>query len=345
METEIDMELENINEVGKINRYFLITALMGVYSAFFYPFKSDSIALMLVYSQLIFLFPSVMYMLLNKKKYRNTVRFNKIKVGNVFLIILFGILLSPVLTFINALSLVLTSNAVSNTMIGITEQVPWIIGFLLVAIMPAICEETVYRGVLFNEYGKYDILKGALLSGLLFGLMHRNLNQFTYAFFMGVVFALLVEASGSIISTMILHVMINGFSITLMYLYKPLYNFVSSTYESYVDDGNTLGINTIINGFGDVTLPYDEWMTSLMSVSESYTITQVINSYGMMAIICGVLAFFVFKAIAVNAGNWERIKAAFTPKEEKKTWKVLFTLPCIIGILLCIVIMILYEIM
>ena len=47
------------------------------------------------------------------------------------------------------------------------------------------------------------------MSGLIFGLMHLNFNQFSYGFVLGVIFAAVVEASGSIYASMAIHFLIN----------------------------------------------------------------------------------------------------------------------------------------
>lgn len=41
--------------------------------------------------------------------------------------------------------------------------------------------------------------------------MHMNFNQMAYAVVIGLIFGFVVEATGSIIPTMIMHFLINGF--------------------------------------------------------------------------------------------------------------------------------------
>ena len=47
------------------------------------------------------------------------------------------------------------------------------------------------------------------MSGLIFGLMHLNFNQFSYGFVLGVIFAAVVEASEVFMSSMAIHFLIN----------------------------------------------------------------------------------------------------------------------------------------
>ena len=76
-------------------------------------------------------------------------------------------------------------------------------------------EELAYRGVMFGSFHEAGRLKAILMSGFLFGLMHMNFNQMAYAIMIGLVFGFVVEATGSIIPTMIMHFLINGFSVVI----------------------------------------------------------------------------------------------------------------------------------
>ena len=56
------------------------------------------------------------------------------------------------------------------------------------------------------------------MSGIFFGLMHMNFNQMAYAVVIGLIFGFVVEATGSIIPTMIMHFLINGFSVVIKHI-------------------------------------------------------------------------------------------------------------------------------
>ena len=53
-------------------------------------------------------------------------------------------------------------------------------------------------------------MKAALvLSGLLFGCMHMNFNQLLYTFVFGMILVFMMEATGSIVTSMICHFLLN----------------------------------------------------------------------------------------------------------------------------------------
>lgn len=114
----------------------------------------------------------------------------------------------PLLSFLNLFSSLFVPNAAA----GLAEQMtggPGWMNILFLAVIPAFSEEFVFRGVFFHGYRSHGFWKAALMSGLIFGLMHLNFNQFSYGFVLGVIFAAVVEASGSIYASMAIHFLIN----------------------------------------------------------------------------------------------------------------------------------------
>lgn len=90
-----------------------------------------------------------------------------------------------------------------------------ILPYLLYAVIGApIFEELTFRKALLD--GLHDFHEGyaAVISALLFGIMHGNHMQFFLAFFIGLIFAMVYQRTGRVIYSMILHAMIN-FTATL----------------------------------------------------------------------------------------------------------------------------------
>ena len=58
---------------------------------------------------------------------------------------------------------------------------------LLVAILPAFCEEFIHRGVLLQGIKHAGFKKAIVISSLMFGLIHFNIQQFFYAFIIGLI--------------------------------------------------------------------------------------------------------------------------------------------------------------
>ncbi len=332
------------NQVHVVNIVFLITMVISVVAGFLpLKFLEGNIALQLLFSQGILAVPALVYIIKYKKSYKETVRFHKMKFIDILLCILFGILIQPLLTFLNALSLVFTTNSVNTVMFEISEQLPFLIGVTLLAFVPCVLEETVYRGIFYNEYQKVDPWKAVLLSGALFGLMHGNLNQFVYATVMGILFALLIEATGSILSTMLLHFCINAWSVVMVYLLPKMYEMLKAFYEMYKSYGYEDVAKEMELLIGDFSLGASEWIQQTMAASETVDITigSVVYVYGMPAVGMSFLAFLVYKKLAKRNGNWERICSFVGNKKEDAPSIV--TVPLMIGIAIGVVSMFFYE--
>lgn len=88
------------------------------------------------------------------------------------------------------------------------------------AIVPAVCEEYLFRGAVLTNLMPFGKTTAILGSALLFGLMHQNPLQILYTTLMGVVIGFLYVKTKSIWMCMILH-FANNF-ITVLEEYLPL---------------------------------------------------------------------------------------------------------------------------
>lgn len=154
--------------------------------------------------------------------------FKPVKVRTVLYTILLTIVLGPIMSFFNSVSLIFVDNVVveqSEEILGL----PFWVAFFITAIYGPLCEEFAFRGIVYGGFRRYCKPQPAVIvSGLIFGLMHLNLNQFGYAFALGVAMALVVEASGSIWMSFLIHLLVNGTSVVYMYL---LDNFSGSSFS------------------------------------------------------------------------------------------------------------------
>lgn len=80
---------------------------------------------------------------------------------------------------------------------------------LVISIMAPIFEEILFRKLLIDRTIKYGAKVSIILSAVLFGFFHGNLNQFFYAFLMGGFFAYVYIRTGRITYTIILHSIVN----------------------------------------------------------------------------------------------------------------------------------------
>lgn len=95
------------------------------------------------------------------------------------------------------------------------------------------------------EYARANPIKGILLSALFFGIAHMNFQQFCYAFFLGIVFGFLIEATDSIVSSMTAHMVFNASSLLLTYLLSKADIFKTAA-NTAANNASSTSIATII---------------------------------------------------------------------------------------------------
>lgn len=294
----------------------LFTALASVLALFNIDIFGGSFAFQLIISQVIFASPVALYMIFCSKS-TTVLRFNKISFVNILLTIVLYICLNPVLNFLSMVSMLYSSNAIASVMLGVSDEMPFVVGLFLIAILPAFCEELCYRGFFYNTYRQYSGFGAVLLSGVLFGLTHGNFNQFTYAVVFGICFALIVEATDSIWSTIVIHTLVNGVSCVSIYVMPKLFTLLQQLYNTAMAEGDTMTMELITQFAGTDDLSVEGFMDIATGSLSKAEILMSIKSSAVPALIGAILAFFLYRCIAVRCGRWEHIKAMFTRKSRR----------------------------
>ncbi|MBR4745639.1 MAG: CPBP family intramembrane metalloprotease [Clostridia bacterium] len=103
-------------------------------------------------------------------------------------------------------------------------------GFIGYAILPAIAEELIYRRVMLNGFlTKHSVKASVVMVAILFTLMHGSLNQFFYQLILGLILTILAYVTGSIMYSVVMHLLNNAVIITL-----------SLTNSMYLVEGNAI---------------------------------------------------------------------------------------------------------
>lgn len=294
-------------EIKKINWLMVgIFALHIVVALVLYNFPDlfqIGILLNLSLGEIMLFLPMVVYLLLWKfsagkktgqegdeqsRTLRERLHYNKVKPSTLVYALIFTWLSMPLTTLINAISMLF----VDNTVMALSEQIlgvalPVMIFFM--AVVPALCEETMFRGIVYGGYRKYgNKFTAVLLSGFLFGVMHMNLNQALYAFAIGVLLALLFEATDSILPTILFHFVYNAQSCCLLF-------FVEELMPGFYSEPANLEMAT--------------------AATDMY---MMIAAYIILAAIFTPLAICMLYKIAKNEGRVEQLKETLPGKKEGK---------------------------
>lgn len=177
---------------------------------------SDLIYALIIQVGIMFVCSGLMYKNLQKKTFKEMFkdfRFVKISWKAILICVALGILLIFINFAINSIyGIILQIFGYAPATVTISEYplVPFLIAIFSSAVLPAFCEEFLNRGIVLRGLRNSGLTKAIIISGLLFGLMHLNIGQFGFAFVIGMLYAFICIATGSIFPTIILHFLNNG---------------------------------------------------------------------------------------------------------------------------------------
>lgn len=104
---------------------------------------------------------------------------------------------------------ILKNGLVQNDIAAIVSDTSTTVVFFIVVICAPVVEEYVFRKLIVDRAVRYGQATAVVLSGLMFGLFHGNLNQFMYATAMGMLLAFLYVKTGRLQITIAIHMMVN----------------------------------------------------------------------------------------------------------------------------------------
>ena len=96
---------------------------------------------------------------------------------------------------------------------GTTNGATHIEIILSLIVIPAVCEEFFFRGIVFNEYRKYGTANAIIVSALCFSMLHFSIENFFIYLFAGLLFGFVTAMTKSLIPSVILHLLSNFLSI------------------------------------------------------------------------------------------------------------------------------------
>lgn len=103
-----------------------------------------------------------------------------------------------------------------------TDGIIWF-GLLNIALVPAICEEILFRGYILRAFEKsWGPILAVIISGLIFGMFHIQLGNILPLATLGVVLALMTWLSGTIWPAVVAHFINNGAAVLVGSQYPEL---------------------------------------------------------------------------------------------------------------------------
>ncbi|MDO4939078.1 MAG: CPBP family intramembrane metalloprotease [Lachnospiraceae bacterium] len=118
--------------------------------------------------------------------------------------------------YVLSVSGIMESDATFDIVNEAIMSAPIWLQILAAVILAPICEELMFRGIVYKriEYS-YGFWPAAIISSLLFGALHGNLSQFIYAAALGLLFAYAYRKSGRLQVCILMHLIANLASLVL----------------------------------------------------------------------------------------------------------------------------------
>lgn len=125
---------------------------------------------------------------------------------------------APLATFVKQFFDLTGFDSSNLTNLAVTDAGSLIGGIILLAILPAVVEEILYRGMIARAFSRKGFVFAIFMGGFMFAIMHGNPVQFVHQFFMGVVCCIVYFATGSIYASIIVHFVNNTVAIVGSYI-------------------------------------------------------------------------------------------------------------------------------
>ena len=189
---------------------------------------------------LIFPIPAYLYIRFKPREQQSALRLNKLRLSHLFLILSASLMLITGCTLLGMLCGMMNAQpsfTLYDTFASVNDGTAGASIRLILAygILPAFCEELVFRGILCAELEKHGILYASAVSALFFAFLHFDLTALPVYLFSGVLLALVMYVTRSVIASMIVHLCYNLFGI-----------FVQAGLSGYCKSTGSIGLLVVL---------------------------------------------------------------------------------------------------
>lgn len=203
-----------------VNLVYLFTAILLLTLGVFFQQK-DILKGLLITEYILVLLPPIIYVVLIRDNFKNVFRFNFLSIKHGGLIIAITVLSYPVALFFNLIGMTILSlfgEIIAPPIPTADDLSQYFTLFFIIAVSAGICEEVFFRGLILRGYESLGKVQGIIISAVLFGVFHFNLQNFLGPVVLGLIFGYLVMRTNSIFAGILGHITNNGVAVTLGYL-------------------------------------------------------------------------------------------------------------------------------
>ena len=246
--------------ISVISAFFVGGIIMGFFASSPDQIDKTYLYISFFFGQGIIILPPIYYLYIKKKPILNSFRLNSISVSTLKYSMIFCLGVLIIFDTLDRIihKIVTTPDYIVDLgkIMQPDSTMGYVFLFLAVVIMAPIGEEIVFRGFLqkFLEQHWRDVTKAVLVSSLLFAMIHFNPFWTVQIYLLGIILGFLSWKTNSIIPSIILHSMNNGFAYILtvfddsdlsIYLYNENVSPVFICLAAYFIYMGLKGINLI----------------------------------------------------------------------------------------------------
>lgn len=184
---------------------------------YYYAFRESAMLLTYLAS---FLVPAFIFMLMTRKSGREPMRLGVRVFPNAPAVIISAMGAIVLFAYVNSFMV----SFIDYSKVYVTEPldtpIKILLGFISIAIVPALAEEFLFRGCILSNLLPYGKTGAIVFSALLFSLMHGNFAQFLYTFVAGLVLGIVYIETGSIWTPTFIHLFNNFYSLIQQIVYE-----------------------------------------------------------------------------------------------------------------------------
>lgn len=218
---------------------YLLLLLSRLIDEAFLSRESQYLSIILL-QLLIFPIPAYLYIRFKPKDYVRSLRLRPIKLSHLFLLLSATLVLITGCTLLGLVCGMMTAqpsftlydtfSSVNDGSVGASIRL-----MLAYGLLPAFCEELVFRGILCAEHEKNGILYASVVSALFFAFLHFDLSALPVYLFSGLLLSLVMYVTRSTVAAMIVHLCYNLFGI-----------FVQAGLSGYCASTGSIGLLVVL---------------------------------------------------------------------------------------------------
>lgn len=291
--------------------------------------------------QLFAVFPCVCYLYGQKVSIKEYLPIRNLSGVQWLLLLPLAFCVDKIALFMNLLSQLFTKNEVVGSMSEIVMQYPFPLALFVIAVAPAVCEELAYRGVFYKGYKQCGPWFAMVLSAFLFGIMHMDLNQFCYAFVLGILFLVINEAMGSFLPSVLLHFYINGRSVLLLYAVTGQLQALRRSYVAAEAVGDIEKMNHLTKLADGVPIHREDWLQVYLATDTTNISEELLLALPLFLAAVAGLILILWGMARKRGGMKTFCREIFlgTQTEGKQEKRSVLTLPLLFAVAFCLLFM------